>query len=348
MAFHALRIARIVPETSDARSIVLDVPAELASAFRYRAGQFLTFELTVNGQRLVRCYSLASSPDVDPSHKVTVKRVAGGRASNWMNDVPREGDVLRVMAPSGVFVLRDDPAPLLLFAGGSGITPVISLVKSALATSTRRLQLVYANRDRGSIIFHAEIDALAAKHADRLHVVHRLDVEHGFLTSAVARDLVTRVEGWKDAHVYVCGPGPFMDVVETTVLGLGIPADRLFIERFISVDDPSEGEADRAEAARVAATKGHPDEVVVLLDGKTTRVPYSAGDTILQAARRAGLEPPFACEDGYCGSCAAKLVRGEVTMRKNEVFNRREVAEGNVLTCQARCTSAECEVRYDP
>lgn len=348
MAFHSLRIAHIVQETADARSIVLEVPPELRDAFRYRAGQFLTFELTVNGQRLVRCYSLASSPDVDAMHRVAVKRVANGRASNWMNDVPREGDVLRVMAPSGVFVLRDTSAPLLLFAGGSGITPVISLLKSALATTARRVHLVYANRDRESILFRAEIDALATRHPERLRVVHRLDSEHGFLVPTVARALVTDFEGWQEAHVYVCGPGPFMDVVEQTVLGLGIPAERLFIERFISVDDPSEGEADRAESARIAATTGHPDEVLVHLDGRTTRVPYTAGDTILHAAQQGGLAPPFACEDGYCGSCAAKLVRGEVAMRKNEVFNEREVSEGNILTCQARCTSAECEVRYDP
>jgi 3-ketosteroid 9alpha-monooxygenase subunit B len=343
VAFHPLRIVKIVRETADASSFVLEVPPELAETFGYRAGQFLTFELHVGGERLLRCYSLASSPDVDPAHKVTVKRVAEGRASNWFNDVPREGDVLEVMPPGGVFVLRPHATPLCLFAGGSGITPVISLVKSALATTGRRMKLVYANRDRDSIIFRDELERLVGEHPDRLAVVHHLDHEQGFLVPAQAK---AHVAGLESADFYICGPGPFMDVVEATLLGVGVPQERIAIERFVSIGGPEDLVED-ARAAREAAERAHPDEIVVRLDGRVHRVPYAPGDTVLAAARKGGLEPPFACEDGYCGSCAAKRLRGEVTMRKNEVFSQREVEAGNILTCQARPCSGELEVSYD-
>jgi len=343
MPFHPLRVARIVAETADAKSFVLDVPAELAEKFRYKAGQFLTFEVHVGGERLLRCYSLASSPDVDPPHKVTVKRVAEGRTSSWFNDAVHEGDVLQVMAPGGVFVLRASDAPICLFAGGSGITPVISLVKSALATTARRVKLVYANRDRDSIIFRDELDALARTHGDRLTIVHHLDLDQGFLVPAQAK---AHVAGWEASDFYICGPGPFMDVVEATLLGVGVPEERIAIERFVSIGGPEDLVED-ARAAREAADRAHPDEIVLRLDGKLHRVPYTPGDTVLAAARKAGLEPPFACEDGYCGSCAAKRVRGDVTMRKNEVFSQREVDDGHILTCQARPASGELEVDYD-
>lgn len=343
MAFDSLRVSRVVVETADAKSFVLDVPSELGAAFRYQAGQFLTFEVHAAGARLLRCYSLASSPDTDPAPKVTVKRVAGGRASHWFNDAVREGDVLRVMPPGGVFVLRASAAPLCLFAGGSGITPVISLLKSALATTQRRAKLVYANRDRDSVIFRDELTALARAYGDRLTLVHHLDREQGFLVPAQVK---AHVAGFEASDFYLCGPGPFMDVVEATLLGCDVPTGRIAIERFVSIGGPEDLVGD-ARAAREAAERAHPDEIVIRLGGKLHRVPYTPGDTVLAAARKAGLEPPFACEDGYCGSCAARRVCGQVTMRKNEVFSQREVDAGHVLTCQARPCSAELEVDYD-
>src|SRR4029079_14296900 len=166
MAYHQLRIAKIVQETPDARSIVLEVPQDLADRFRYRAGQFLTFRVPHEGGAFNRCYSLSSAPEIDGRHlKVTVKRVPGGKGSNWCNEVPAEGSTLHVLPPAGRFVLKDGDAPLLLFGGGSGITPMMSLIKSALRTGTRRIRLFYANRDKPSIIFDKELLDLLAGHS---------------------------------------------------------------------------------------------------------------------------------------------------------------------------------------
>jgi 3-ketosteroid 9alpha-monooxygenase subunit B len=337
--WHALRVARVVPETADARSLVLEIPDALRELFAYRAGQFLSFRVRLGEERLVRCYSLSSAPETDAEHKVTVKRVAGGRVSNWMNDVPRPGDTLEVMRPAGLFCATPGDSPMLLFSGGSGITPVISLVKSALATTRRSLKLVYANRDDGSIIFRRELDELVVRHPDRLEVIHRLDAVEGFVDAPAVRGYVG---GSADADFYVCGPTPFMDTVESTLLELGAPRERIFIERFEYAANGAPAEAPASGAARAAA----PESLVVTLDGVRRRVPYRAGDSVLQTARRAGMDPPFACEEGYCGSCMARVKAGAFEMRSNDVLTEAEVEEGLVLTCQAVPTSEDAEVEY--
>lgn len=342
MHYHRLILDRVVQETPDARSFVLAVPADLKERFAYRAGQFLTFRVPWEGDSLIRCYSLASCPVSEAGEwKVTVKRVESGRISNWFHDELSPGDELEVMAPSGRFVLRGSEAPLLLFAGGSGITPVISLVKSALATTTRRIRLVYANRDRGSVIFAAELEALSSVQGDRLQVIHHLDDTQGFLDVSAA---AAHGRGFEGADAYVCGPTPFMDVVERALASGGFAADRTFIERFESPENDASLErllgADEVEGEV-------PAEILVHLEGEEHRVPYAAGQSILRAAIDAGLDVPFACREGYCGSCAARTVQGDLVMAHNEVFNKAEVAKGWVLTCQARPTGRTCEVRYD-
>lgn len=324
--YYPLRVERIVEETPDSKSFVLEIPEALRETFRYRAGQFLGFRVEVDGHRLVRCYSLASSPDTDSVHKVTVKRIADGRVSNWMNENVRPGDVLEVMHPNGVFCLQTErETPLVLFGGGSGITPIMSILKTALATTTRPVKLVYANRDESSIIFREELATLQAAHADRFELVHRLDDREGFVDEAgVVREVGARL----DADFYVCGPGPFMDVVEKALAGLGVAEGQVFIERFESPsDEPVEG-------AAIDASEG--TTVIVELDGEQTEVVVGEGETILAAARRVGLEPPFACEEAYCGCCMARVVEGEVDMRMNDGgIDQKQIQEGWVLTCQA-------------
>jgi len=342
--YHALRVAAVIDETPDARSFVFDLPSELAPLYRYKAGQFLTFQVALPDDTILRCYSLSSAPETDSQPKVTVKRVEGGRGSNWFNDCLGVGATIPVLPPAGLFVLRDSSAPLCFFAGGSGITPVMSLIKSALVTTKRRMILIYANRDAPSVIFRAELDELERQHADRLRVTHHLDEVKGFLDAREARTLIA---GFESADFYICGPGPFMDVVESMLLTAGTQRERIFIERFISLPSHQEVEAENAATASESAGQLHPSVLTIHLDGRTHRAPYHVGDTVLETARKAGLEPPFACEDGYCGSCAAKLVRGEVKMHKNEVFSPKEVAAGNILTCQSRPCSGELEVSYD-
>ena len=176
MAYHQLRISKIVQETPDARSFVLEVPADLADKFRYRAGQFLTFRVPHDAGAFNRCYSLSSAPETDGQHlKVTVKRVTGGKGSNWFHDFLKEGGALHVMPPAGRFVLKEGSTSLLLFGGGSGITPMMSLIKSALKSGNRKIRLFYANRDKPSIIFDRELLDLLANHAGRLEVIHQHD-----------------------------------------------------------------------------------------------------------------------------------------------------------------------------
>lgn len=324
--YHRLRVAEVIEETDDAKSIVFEIPDALCDRFVYRAGQFLALRVEVDGHRIVRCYSLASAPEADPretQHKVTVKRVVDGRASNWINDHVRPGDEVEVMPPTGLFCLRERETPIVLFGGGSGITPIISILKTALRTTSRLIKLVYANRNDRSIIFKDELAALLSANPERIEIVHRLDDVHGFVDAAV---VVQEVGVKADADFYICGPGPFMDVVEQGLGDLGIETDRIFIERFETPDTPIETTPVDTSQGRV---------VMIKLDGKESEVPVGEGETILAAARRAGLEPPFACEEAYCGCCMAKVVEGDVEMLENDGgIDQRQIDDGWILTCQ--------------
>lgn len=336
----ALRVARVIDETHDSRSLVLEVPASLAARFRYRAGQFLCFKIPHAGKVLTRSYSLSSSPDCDPEHKVTVKRVDDGRVSNWLNDRVQPGDELLVTPPAGLFVLNDKRRRIVFFAGGSGITPVISLIKTALATTDRSLALVYANRDARSIIFESEIEALRARHADRLRVTHSLDDRDGLLDIDRVKHLVVDA---LEADFYLCGPGAFMDTVERALAALHVPSEQVHIERFVSPADPDEAVR---EASGAIPDEGVPEEITIVLDGREHAVPYRPGERVLEAARRAGLDPPFSCEEGYCSCCMAKLVRGRVKMAANDCLTPDLLAEGWVLTCQSQCVSQHIRIDY--
>lgn len=333
--FHTLRIARVIDETADARSFVLEVPADLRDAFAYDAGQFCTFRVQVDGETQLRCYSMCSAPGVDDELQVTVKRVPDGRVSNWMNDTLEVGDEIEATCPAGVFRLTPGAGDLVLFAGGSGITPVISLVKVALATTDRRVHLLYANRDRESTIFADELDTLAAAHPGRFELVHHLDAEQGFVDAATIAPFA-----WvgDDPDFYVCGPGPFMDIVEAGLLAEGMAPDRIHIERF-TVPEPAE--------AVEAPGDGVPARITIELGGRTESGDHHPGTTLLQTARQFGLSAPSSCEAGSCATCMARLVDGAVTMRVNNALTDDEVDEGWVLTCQSVPVSPTVHVVYE-
>jgi 3-ketosteroid 9alpha-monooxygenase subunit B len=331
--YHPLTVAGVIDETADTRSFVLEIPSALAERFGYAAGQFCTFRATIGGQPIVRCYSMSSSPDTGDPFTVTVKRVPSGTMSNWMNDTIAPGDTIEVMPPAGRFVLRATGAPIVAFAGGSGITPVLSIIKTALATTAREIALVYANRSPGGVIFADALERLRADSGGRLSVHHHLDSEKGFLDAAACAALV----GDKSqADFYVCGPGRYMEVVEAGLEQRGVDPGRLLIERFELPD----GAPDASNASET-------ESIVVRLDGRKHRIGYQPGDTILDAVRRAALKPRFSCEQGSCGTCMAYLHEGKATMRVNNVLGADEVEEGWVLTCQAIPTSREVVVDYD-
>jgi 3-ketosteroid 9alpha-monooxygenase subunit B len=331
--YHPLTVADVVDETADTRSFVLEIPPELEEAFVYAAGQFCTFRASIGGESVVRCYSMSSSPDLDEPFTTTVKRVPDGLMSNWANDMLASGDTIDVLRPTGLFVLHDRATPVVAFAGGSGITPVISIIKSALVATERNVRLVYANSDADAVIFAEELDRLGAEHPDRLSVHHHLDSERGFLDAAACAALAGDDT---DADFYLCGPGPYMDTVESGLATLGVDPGHVFIERFVLPEQaPAEPEGSVTES------------VVIRLAGKETRLSYHAGDTILETARRGGLNPPFSCEQGNCATCMAHLDEGSVTMRVNNALSADEVNERWVLTCQSIPGSPEVLVDYD-
>lgn len=342
---YEIQIAGIVQETSDARSFILGIPDPLREAFKYRAGQFFTFEVPFEGMLLRRCYSVSSSPDMDPWPKVTVKRVPDGRISNWFNDNLKVGDTIKVLAPEGRFVLRDgaDDRPLFLFGAGSGITPVISLMKTALVRTSRRIKLVYANRDKDSIIFKDELDLLLERFPGRAEVFHHLDIDRGFMK---VDDVMREIQGYEASDFYTCGPGPFMDTVELGLEQADIAREHRFFERFVSPVDPDRREP--APAQEENSGGGTPKVFRFSFENESHEVPYIPGTTLLESAEKAGLKPPSSCLDGYCGCCMALKKSGNVTMASREALTDDDIERGWILTCQSRPVDDEdVEVDYD-
>jgi 3-ketosteroid 9alpha-monooxygenase subunit B len=330
--FHRATVARIIKETADARTFVLtpDQP------FPYRAGQYCTFRVTVDGEELYRSYSMSSSPETDSELATTVKRVATGKVSNWMLDNLVEGDEVVLTRPAGTFCLDPTSAPLLGFAGGSGVTPILSLTKSALATTDRPVRLLCADRDRPSVIFDAVMSEIVDRYPDRLEVFRHLDDQHGLIDAATVRMFMGPDV---DADCYVCGPEGFMTVVKSALPGPG----RVFVENFDIEPKVHETPAPAADTS-VSATGG---TVTIHLDRKKVSVARVAGESLLESARRAGLSPPFSCESGNCGTCIGRLTDGHATMRNNDVLEEDEIDDGYILTCQGVPDSESITVVYE-
>ena len=334
--YHQVPVADVVAEGGQACSLVLAVPPGLASAFAYQPGQFVTVRVPDGtGGSVARCYSLSSSPHTGDAPAITVKRMAGGYASNWIADNVRPGAVLDLLPPAGTFTPRSLDGDLLMFAGGSGITPVISIVKSVLAAGRGRIALIYANRDEASVIFGAELRGLAAAVPDRLMVVHWLDSVQGPPTAAAIAALA---RPWARAEPFLCGPDPYLALVRQALGSLGVPPQRVHVERFLSLaENPFEA---REEAGGIAAT------LEVSLDGATRRVAWPPGARMLDVLIDQGLDPPFSCRQGVCGACACQLTAGHVEMAHNEVLEADDVADGYILACQAVALSPEVSITY--
>ncbi|MCO7613867.1 ferredoxin--NADP reductase [Pseudomonas chlororaphis] len=339
---YRLQVAAVIEETADARSLVLDVPPELRERFRYKPGQFLSFRVPCAGQMLTRCYSMASSPLCDPQPKVTIKRVAGGRVSNWMNTQVQVGDWLEVLPPAGHFCLAadsDEQRPLILFGGGSGITPVFSILKSVLHAGRRPVTLVYANRDEASVIFKDELQQLVRAHEPRLEVLHLLDSVQGFVTPAQVRQLLHARRG---GEYFICGPAPFMDTVESTLLALGEPRQAIHVERFLSPADPQPQARQAIEDTDTPSSRS----LSVELDGQAHSLAWRPGQTLLQSCRAAGLQVPASCEEGICGACMCRVEQGRTRLAHNAVLSPQELADGWTLACQSYPDAPAVRVRF--
>ncbi|GAA11276.1 ferredoxin--NADP reductase [Gordonia alkanivorans] len=336
-----LEVAAVIEETADARSLVFTVPADRRADFAYTPGQFLTLRIpSEETGSVARCYSLASSPFTDELLKVTVKRTRDGYASNWLCDHISAGDTLEVLPPAGVFTAKDFDDDLLLFAAGSGITPVMSILKSALSQGSRKVVLLYGNRDEKSVIFAAELRELAAAHGDRLTVIHLLESVQGLPT---VPQLAALAAAYADHRVFLCGPGPFMDSVHAATASAGFTRDRVHAEVFTSLSgDPF---AD-VELPDVDADVGDAASVTVNLDGQEHEFPWPRTATLVDVLLSKGINVPFSCREGECGSCAATLTTGEVDMDNSAVLDEEDIAGGIILACQARPRSETVSVEF--
>jgi ring-1,2-phenylacetyl-CoA epoxidase subunit PaaE len=353
--FHTLTIAEVVPETAEAKSIRFAIPEELRESFRFKPGQHLTLMAEIGGEEVRRNYSLCVAPQ-DGEVKVTVKRIAGGLFSNWANDNLRPGAALDVMPPHGSFTWDFAPGAAnhyVGFAGGSGITPVMSLLRTALLTEPdSRFTLFYGNRDSQSVIFLEELAKLKNRFMDRLQVHHFLaeeaeDIElfNGILDRSKCDDILSHlIDPDEAAAFFICGPGPMMDAAEEALLGRGVDKQKIHLERF-TADRPPEA----LQAQLEAMSRGAEGlTMMVTLDGRKRRIPFSAeAGNILDSARLAGLPAPFACKAGVCATCRARVVSGEVEMAVHYGLTDEEVASGYVLTCQSVPKGEGVEVDYD-
>ena len=327
-------VAEVVQEGGDACSLVLSVPA----SFTYRPGQFVTVRVPSSScGSVARCYSLSSSPVIAGElPAITVKRTRGGYASNFLCDHVVPGTVLDLLPPAGTFCPGSLAGDFLLFAAGSGITPVMSILKSALAAGHGRVVLVYANRDEQSVIFGSLLASLAASSGGRLVVVHWLDSLLGLPSVSSFMGLVRPYASYE---AFICGPDLFLAVVRDALVQLAVPSSRVHVERFVSLAE-NPFEAVPVPSGALDAT------LTVTLDGAVTSLPWPAGTRMLDVLISAGLDAPYSCRQGICGACACQLVSGQVEMAHNEVLEPADLADGYILACQAVPLTPEVSITY--
>jgi 3-ketosteroid 9alpha-monooxygenase subunit B len=355
-----LNVSEVIEETADARSVVFEVPSELQETFAYTPGQFLTVAVPSDQTGLAaRCYSLSSSPH-SGRHQITVKRTFGGYASNWICDNLQAGDTLRVLPPSGIFTPKDIDADFLLFGGGSGVTPVISIARTALEKGTGRVVLFYANRDETSVIFAAELAALATEYADRFTVVHWLESVQGLPTEA---GLQLFASYFATYTAFCCGPAPFMKAVANALKALEFPRERRHQEKFVSLGGNPFGDVEEVLAAQailkdvddgdepedaVEPTFAGPVALEVELDGRHYAFDdWTGAQPLLEFLESKGVAAPFSCREGNCSSCACIVLEGDLTMKHNEVLDADDLADGIRLTCQGLPATEKLRISYN-
>ncbi len=352
--FHPLRVRAVTPDTAEAVIVSFDVPPELRPVFGFTQGQYLTLRKEIEGQDLRRSYSICAGVD-DGELRVGVRKVKGGVFSNWINEQLQPGDTLQVMAPQGRFFVPIDPTATrhhVGIAGGSGITPILSIMKTVLAREPHsRFTLLYANRSLKSTMFKEEIEDLKDRYMTRLVLHHVFSdehtdapINHGLMDRVkLAEFLRTLVPAESIAHAYICGPYQMNDEAEAALLAAGVPEDAVHIERF--------GVAQQGAGAVVhAAQPGDAEQarVTIIRDGLQREILFHKDQpSILDCASAAGLEVPFSCTSGVCGTCRAKLVEGQVRMDRNFALEKKEVAAGYILTCQAHPTTERVVISFD-
>lgn len=340
---HDLRVIDVVAETSDAVTLALEVPSELADRFGYSCGQFLTVRVpSAETGSVARCYSLSSSPDEGSALAITVKRTAGGYASNWLCDNIVVGQNLTVLEPAGNFGPRAAGGDLLLCAAGSGVTPILSIAKSALLSGSGTVTVFYANRDSDSVIFAAAFESLVARFPARLSVVHWLESERGLPTIDDVSDVLGEIE-FDDA--YLCGPGPFMAVMQSVLTARG-SSGRVHVEEYRSLtDNPFEAHTP-SEPPRPASSTGNP-VLEVEIDGDRHTFDWPKNKTLLDVLLDHGIDAPYVCKESACGTCVCSVRKGRTRMLLNESLIDDEINMGLTLACQTLPETDEVYVAFD-
>jgi len=349
--FHPLAIAEVRRETADAVSLRFDVPPALAGDYRFVQGQHLNLRVFLDGEELRRSYSICSAPD-DGELRVAIKKVPGGRFSAWAVERLKPGDIVDVMTPEGRFFTPLDPdhaKRYVAFAAGSGITPIVSLVRATLAREPRsRFTLVYGNRRLASTMFLEQLWALKDRYLTRFELFHvfsretqEIELFNGRIDAAKVRAFLdTLIPPASIDEAFVCGPESMIDEVEGALLAAGVAREHVHVERFVVPGAAAAPPVDDAEAAEARVT--------LLVDGVRREIEFHRGShSILDAGRAAGIDLPFSCKGGMCSTCRAKLLEGEVRMAKNYALEPHEVAAGYVLTCQSYPLTERVLVSFD-
>jgi ring-1,2-phenylacetyl-CoA epoxidase subunit PaaE len=352
--FQRLRVARVSADTDDARIVAFDVPEPLRAQFAFQPGQYLTLRRVVDGEDLRRSYSICASPD-DGELRVGVRRVAGGRFSQWLHAGLRAGDELDAMPPQGRFVVPPGVGHnLLCVAGGSGITPMMAILKSTLARDeSARATLVYANRRLATTMFKEELEDLKNRYLARLAIVALFSRETVGDSELLAGRLdapkmsALLASGLLDAtrfdHAFVCGPAGMNDEVASALLAAGMPQERIHIERFGVPDTRDDAHLHDAKPGDAEGA-----QLVVQRDGRTHALVFTPGTpSILDAAAAAGIDVPYSCKSGVCATCRAKLLEGRVRLDRNFALDQAELDAGFILTCQAHPLTDRVVVSYD-
>lgn len=335
-----LEVLEVIVETPSAVSIVLDVPDRLVSRFRYQPGQFLTVQIPRGEGAVARCYSLSSSPHLDDQLIITVKRIVGGYASNWLCDNLKPGDRLTVLSPSGKFVPRSLHQDILLLGAGSGATPLLSIAKSALIGGSGAVYFYYANRNAEDTMFAAELEDMMIEFPDRFTVQNRFDDQEDLPT---VDELAARLIPYRKFDAYLCGPEGFMEVARAAMASAGMDSAHLHTEIYQSLaGDPfADIVIPESEDGADSAT------VTVEVGGEEHDLTWPREARLLDVLLSKGIDAPYSCREGACSACACTIRSGDVRMLKNDTLVDADLAAGLTLACQAVPVSDEVEIAFD-
>lgn len=355
--YHELTVKDIHQETEDCVSIAFEIPAELQDHYQFKAGQYLNFKIVVDGNEIRRSYSLSSSPH-EKEWRIAVKKVENGRFSEYVNHQLKVNDTIEVMTPIGTFTTEFDVKnnkEYVLVAAGSGITPVISVIKEILATEPKsNVTLFYGNKGFNSVIFREQIQAIKDKHLENFRVIHIFsrenlgnEIQTGRITGEKFEQLIDAfLKNQPIDEVFICGPDQMIRNVQQVCLNHHIQQDNVHVELFGTEILSKQEEAEDASTKSEQIPEIH-TEVQIIIDGDEYNFPMNSSQKVLDAGLESGIDLPFSCKGGVCCTCRAKVLEGEVRMDVNYALSDEEVSQGYVLTCQSHPTTKKLVVSFD-